>query len=117
MKRERQRSIGDKERDVRDYNNKIFGYEGMLFKKKQELIKVPMERVNRALEKIVVQKKLDFIFDKASDFVMLYTNPKHDYTDYVMEELGLDVESKQKSNTPVAGQPTTPATQSTAKPK
>lgn len=117
MKRERQRVIGDKEREVREYNNKIFGYEGMLFSKKKELIKTPMERVNRAVEKIVAQKKLDFIFDKASDFVMIYTNPKHDYTDYVMEEMGLDVETKQKSNTPVAGQPTTPATQSTAKPK
>lgn len=117
LKRERQRVISDKEREVREYNNKIFGHGGMLFDKKKELIKVPMERVNRALEKIVAQKKLDFIFDKASDFVMLYTNPKHDYTDYVMEELGLDVETKQKSNTPVAGQPAAPTTQSTAKPK
>lgn len=116
MKRERQRVVSDKEREVREYNNKIFGHEGLLFEKKKELIKIPMERVNRALEKIVVQKKLDFIFDKASDFVMLYTNPKHDYTDYLMEEMGLDVETKPKSNTPVAGQ-ATPATQTTAKPK
>lgn len=117
MKRERQRVIGDKEREAREYNNKIFGYEGMLFSKKKELIKVPMERVNRALEKIVAQKKLDFIFDKGSDFVMLYTNPKHDYSDYVLEELGLDVESKQKSSTPANGGQTTPATAPTAKPK
>ncbi|MCY7356006.1 MAG: OmpH family outer membrane protein [Rudanella sp.] len=116
MKRERQRVISDKEREVRDYNNKIFGYEGSLFHKKKELIKTPMEKVNRAIEKIALQKKLDFMFDKASDFVMLYTNPKHDYTDYVMEEMGLDTESKQKPTTPVAGQ-ATPATQSTAKPK
>lgn len=116
MKRERQRIISDKEREVREYNNKIFGYEGQLFLKKKELIKIPMERINRALEKVIAQKKLDFIFDKASDFVMLYTNPKHDYTDYVMEEMGLDTEAKQKSTTPVAGQ-AAPATQSTAKPK
>lgn len=116
MKRERQRVISDKEREAREYNNKIFGYEGELFKKKKELIKIPMERVNRALEKVIAQKKLDFIFDKASDFVMLYTNPKHDYTDYVMEEMGLDTEAKQKNTTPVAGQ-AAPATQTTAKPK
>lgn len=116
MKRERQRVISDKEREVRDYNNKIFGYEGLLFQKKKELIKVPMEKVNRAIEKVAIQKKLDFMFDKASDFVMLYTNPRHDYTDYVMEEMGLDVDTKQKSNTPGAGQ-APPATQSTAKPK
>ncbi|WP_019989023.1 OmpH family outer membrane protein [Rudanella lutea] len=116
MKRERQRVISDKEREARDYNNKIFGHEGLLFQKKKELIKVPMERVNRALEKVAIQKKLDFLFDKASDFVMLYTNPKHDYTDYVMEEMGLDTDSKPKNNA-AAPNPAVPATQSTAKPK
>ena len=90
MKRDRQRILNEKEREAREYNNKVFGYQGLLFEKKKELIKAPMGLVNRALEKVCAQKKLDFIFDKASDFVMLYTNPRHDYTDYVMEELGLD---------------------------
>ena len=107
MKRDRQRVIAEKEREAREYNNKVFGYEGLLFQKKKELIKAPMELVNRALEKVAAQKKLDFIFDKASDFVMLYTNPRHDYTDYVMEDLGLDVDSK-KANTPVNATPGTP---------
>ncbi len=101
MKRDRQRVISEKEREAREYNNKVFGHEGLLFQKKKELVKVPMELVNRALEKVAVQKKLDFLFDKASDFVMLYTNPRHDYTDYVMEELGLDGDAK-KANTPVS---------------
>lgn len=94
MKRERQRVMSEKEREAREYNNRVFGYEGLLFQKKKELMKAPMELVNRAIEKVSVQKKLDFMFDKASDFVMLYTNPRHDYTDYVMEELGLDGASK-----------------------
>ena len=34
-------------------------------------------------------RKVDFLFDKAGDLVMLYTNPRHNYTDYVLEELGL----------------------------
>ncbi len=107
MKRDRQRVISEKEREAREYNNKVFGHEGLLFQKKKELIKAPMELVNRALEKVAAQKKLDFLFDKASDFVMLYTNPKHDYTDYVMEELGLDGDAK-KANTPISAN-TTPA--------
>ena len=93
LKRDRQRAINDKEREAREYNNRVFGYEGLLFQKKKELMKGPMEVVNRAIEKVALQKKLDFIFDKASDFVMLYTNPRHDYTDYVLEDLGLDAES------------------------
>ena len=111
MKRDRQRALGEKEREAREYNNKVFGYQGLLFEKKKELIKGPMGLVNRALEKVCAQKKLDFIFDKASDFVMLYTNPRHDYTDYVMEELGLDAASLKAT----AGN--SPATNVTTKPK
>lgn len=121
MKRDRQRGLSEKEREAREYNNKVFGYEGLLFQKKKELIKAPMELVQRAIDKVAVQKKLDFMFDKASDFVMLYTNPRHDYTDYVMEELGLDAASVKPTagNAPVpktaAGD--SPATNATTKPK
>ncbi|MBO0933488.1 OmpH family outer membrane protein [Fibrella aquatilis] len=113
MKRERQRVIGDKEREVREYNNKVFGYEGLLLQKKKELMKVPMELLQRALEKVASQRKLNFIFDKASEgMLMLYTDPRHDYTDYVMEEMGLDPDSQKAKQTT----PNTPPTNS-AKPK
>lgn len=101
MKRERQRVINDKEREAREYNNKVFGYEGLLFQKKKELMKAPMELVQRALDKVATQRKLDFLFDKSSEgMMMLYTNPKHDYTDYVMEELGLDPDSQKAKAAP-----------------
>ena len=111
MKRDRQRALSEKEREAREYNNKVFGYEGLLFQKKKELIKAPMELVQRAIDKVALQKKLDFMFDKASDFVMLYTNPRHDYTDYVMEDLGLDAASAK------ATVGNSPATNATTKPK
>ena len=100
MKRDRQRVITDKEREAREYNNKVFGYQGLLFEKKKELMKTPMDLINRSLEKVCAQKKLDFIFDKASDFVMLYTNPRHDYSDYVIEELGLDAKPTPTNSNP-----------------
>ena len=100
MKRDRQRIISDKEREAREYNNKVFGYQGLLFEKKKELMKSPMELINRAVQKVSLQKKLDFMFDKASDFVMLYTNPRHDYSDYVMEELGLNIKPTATNTNP-----------------
>lgn len=105
MKRDRQRVISDKEREAREYNNRVFGYQGLLFEKKKELMKVPTDLVTRAVEKVCLQKKLDFIFDKAADFVMLYTNPRHDYSDYVLEELGIDIKP-----TATNGNPTNKAT-------
>lgn len=100
MKRERLRIISDKEREAREYNNKVFGYEGFLFQKKKELMKPVTETVMRAIDKIATQKRLDMVLDKASEgVVLLFTNPRHDYTDYVMEELGLVADPKAKNNT------------------
>jgi outer membrane protein len=90
MKQQRQRTITEKEKEAKDLQNKIFGINGELFKKKQDIMKPVLDEVAKAVEKVARLKKLDFLFDKSSDgLAMLYTNPIHDYTDYVMEELGI----------------------------
>ncbi|MBW3545396.1 MAG: OmpH family outer membrane protein, partial [Bacteroidetes bacterium] len=47
------------------------------------------EKVFEAVEKVAVKQKLQIVFDKSGELVMIYTNPVHDYTDFVLEELGL----------------------------
>lgn len=94
LKRKRQNEIKEKELEAGEYNSKIFGMEGLLFQKKKELMKPVLEKVQRAVTKVCSQRRLDFMFDKSSDVGMLYTNPKHDYSDYVMEELGIDTKTK-----------------------
>ncbi len=89
MKKERLDEIRRKEDDLRDYQSTAFGFDGLLFKKRQELVKPLQEKIFEAAEKVAKQKKVDILFDKAGDLVMLYTNPRHNYTDYVLEELGL----------------------------
>ena len=42
-----------------------------------------------SIENVAKKNRLQIIFDKSSEPVLLYTNPIHDYTDYVMEDLGL----------------------------
>ncbi|MFN4145576.1 MAG: OmpH family outer membrane protein [Runella sp.] len=99
MKRKRLQEISDKEREAREYNNKIFGFEGMLFQKKKEIIKPITDQVYKAVERVCRMKRLDMLVDKSSDFVIIYSNPVHDYTDYVMEELGLTDNKNNKINT------------------
>ena len=90
MKLQRLKIISDKEKEAKDLQNKIFGYNGDLLKKKQDIIKPVLDEIAKAVEKIARLKRLDFLFDKSSDgLVMLYTNPIHDYTDYILEELGI----------------------------
>lgn len=89
MKKERQSAIAKKDKEAKDAQNKAFGFEGMYFLKKQELVKPLQDKVFEAVEKVCKKKKLAIMFDKAGDLVMIYTNPAHDYTDFVLEELGL----------------------------
>ncbi len=91
LKRKRQNEIREKELETREYNNKVFGMNGMMLEKKKELMKPVMERLQRSIEKVCSQRRLDFLFDKSSDIVIVFSNPRHDYTDYVMEDLGIDI--------------------------
>jgi outer membrane protein len=93
MKEERLAEISKKENDVKEYQKKVFGVEGLYFLKKQELIKPVQDKVFEAVQKVAKKKRLHFVFDKAGDIVMIYTDPIHDYTDYVLEELGLGDEN------------------------
>ncbi|RZK32340.1 MAG: OmpH family outer membrane protein [Hymenobacter sp.] len=89
MKKKRQDEMLKKEQELKAYRTKQFGYEGQIFKKRQELNKPVQDKIFEAVEKVVKAKKLDIVLDKASDLTMIYTNPTFDYTEYVLEELGL----------------------------
>ena len=94
MKKKRQDEILKKEQDIKTYQNKQFGYEGQLFKKRQELTKPVQDKVFEAIEKVAKKNVIAVVFDKSGDLTMLYTNPAHDYTEFVLEELGLGAEDR-----------------------
>lgn len=89
MKEERMREIREMEQEVKEYQKKVFGFEGLFFLKKKELIKPVQDLVFEAVETVAKKQRLQVIFDKSGELVMIYTDPIHDYTDFVLEELGL----------------------------
>lgn len=89
MRQERQAEIKKKETELKDYQKKVFGFGGLFFLKKQELIKPLQDKVFDAVGKVAKSNRLAIVFDKAAELVMIYTDPRHDYTDFVLEELGL----------------------------
>ncbi|RFP66132.1 OmpH family outer membrane protein [Hymenobacter lapidiphilus] len=113
MKKKRQDEILAKEQDIKTNTNKIFGFEGQLFRKRQELTKPVQDVVFEAIEKVAKKKQLAIVFDKSGDLTMLYTNPVHDYTEFVLEELGLASpdanQPGQKGPVRTITPPTTPA--------
>lgn len=89
LRKERLDTIQKRDKDAKELQRKTFGPEGLFFLKKQELVKPVQDKVYGAIEKVAKKKALQIIFDKSGELVMLYTDPKHDYTDFVLDELGL----------------------------
>jgi len=89
MKATRMEEIKKKETELKEYNKKVFGFGGLFFLKKQELIRPLQDKVFDAVDKVSKSNRVAIMFDKSSALVMIYTDPRHDYTDFVLEELGL----------------------------
>jgi len=89
MRQECKQTIEAKRKDAMEFNKKVYGPEGLLYLKKKELMTPLRDKIFEAVNKVAKARKLEFIYDKAADLVMIYADPRHDYSDYVLEELGL----------------------------
>lgn len=94
MKRKRQDEISSKEKDVKDLQKQRFGFEGDLFKKKQELVKPIQDKIYNAIKKLADNGGYAVIFDKAGSTTMLYTNSKYDKSDEVLQMMGYKAGTK-----------------------
>ena len=88
MKTRKEEEIINRENEVKQLQQKYFGREGSLFKKRQELIKPIQDEVYRTVKEIATEGSYAVIFDTASGANMLYTNAKYDKSDEVLEKLG-----------------------------
>lgn len=90
MKKKREDEIIKKEKEAKDLQKKRFGFEGDLFKKRQELVKPVQDKVYNAVQKLVSSKAYDIVFDKSADLSVFYADPKIDKSDDVLRELGVN---------------------------
>ena len=89
LKKKREDELYSKEKEVRDLQKKRFGFEGDLFKKRQELIKPIQDRVYNAIQKLAVEKLYDFILDKSEGITVIFADPKLDKSDDVLRNMGI----------------------------
>lgn len=96
MKKKREDEIIKKEKEAKDLQKKRFGYEGDLFKKRQELVKPVQDKVYNAIQKMASSRGYDVIFDKSADLSIFYADPKIDKSDDVLKDLGITNPTKIK---------------------
>jgi len=89
LRKKREDQLFLKEKTLRDLQRKRFGFEGDLFKKRQELIKPVQDKVYNAVQKIATQRGYDFILDKSEGITVIFADPKLDKSEDVLRELGV----------------------------
>lgn len=88
MKRKREDVIVSKEKEFRNLQQKYFGREGELFKKRQGLVKPIQDDIYNSVKEIASEGNYAVIFDMAGGVTMLYTDPKYNLSDQVLQKMG-----------------------------
>jgi outer membrane protein len=89
MKKRREAEIVEKEKAAKDFQRQKFGPDGELAQKSTLLVKPIQDRVAKAIQAEAEAENQDFIFDKNSEVIMLYANPRYDKSAAVITRLGL----------------------------
>lgn len=87
LKKKREDQLFIKEKELRDLQRQRFGFEGDLFKKRQELVKPIQDRVYNAVQKLSAQRGYDFVLDKSEGITIIFADPKLDKSEDVLREL------------------------------
>lgn len=84
---EREEDIAIKEEEFRRLQQAYFGPTGDLFQMRKQFVKPVQDQVYNAIQDIAAKKRYDFVFDKSSDLIMLYSNSKYDISELVLNAI------------------------------
>ena len=77
------------EKEVRDLQRLRFGFEGDLYKKRQEMLKPMEDRVYEAARIVAVRMQYKIVLDKSEGITVMYSRSALDITGDVEKELGM----------------------------
>jgi outer membrane protein len=89
LKKRKEDQLFNKEKELRDLQRKRFGFEGDLFRKRQELVKPVQDKVYNAIQKLAASRGYDFVLDKSEGITIIFADPKLDKSEEVLKELGI----------------------------
>ncbi len=84
---EREEDILIKENELKRLQNAYFGPTGDLFQLRKQLAKPVQDQVYNAIQEIAKRKRFDFVLDRSSDLILLYSNSKFDISEQVLNSI------------------------------
>ncbi len=96
-----EQKLSDMQKKIVDLRNQRFGPNGDLSQQQNAIMRPVQEKILQAIQEVAKEDKYDYIFDKSGQILLMYSNPKYDVTQQVLDKL------KIPSTTSPAGTPTT----------
>lgn len=87
IKQQKRKEMLEADKAVFEYQNQKFGVDGEYFKKQSELMRPLQDKLYTALKSVAIDEGYDYVFDKASDTLLLYANESHNLTQKVLSRL------------------------------
>ena len=84
---EREEDIYIKQQELKRLQVSYFGPTGDLFQLRKQLAKPVQDHVYNAVQEIAKRKRYDFVLDKSSDLIILYSNSKFDISEQVLNSI------------------------------
>lgn len=88
MREKREKEIAEKEAVAQKLQQKYFGRNGDLYKKRQELVKPIQDEIYDAVKDIAKAGNYGMIVDRANGPVVIYYNAKFDLSNKVLSKMG-----------------------------
>ena len=86
--------ISDRELEIKDFASEIvslqekrFGPNGDMMIQKNQLLKPVQDQILSIVQDIAKERKYDFVFDRSSDIIMLYSAKNYDISELVLRRI------------------------------
>ncbi|MBS7334175.1 MAG: OmpH family outer membrane protein [Weeksellaceae bacterium] len=96
--KEQEKKIADELKAIKDLQEKRYGPTGDLVFMRRALVKPIQDQIYNATKQVADKRGYSFVFDKGSDLIMIYTDPKFDISREVLNILKPENNPKQNSN-------------------
>jgi len=99
--------LNDMQKQISDLRNKRFGQNGDLYQQQNTIMRPVQEKIMQAIQDVAKDGNYDYIFDKSGQVLLMYSNPKYDLTQQVLDKLKITA-SKPVTTSPATTSPTSP---------
>jgi len=84
---DREEDIAIRQEELNKIQEMYFGTKGDLYRLRKQFVKPVQDQVYNAIQEISKKQKYDFVMDKSSDLILLYSNKRFDISERVVQSI------------------------------